>query len=137
MRPLFIGQLLPFTAKPIWASRLNYINLRKFTYPSLDARGRKKYFAVTSTKTLSPIVCPHHWPVSWLAISAILPPCLTTLAISPTVKEVFEKGPALFFYLFFGTGNTPDTAQIIPRTRKTLFRCLADPARSFLDRATP
>ncbi len=137
-----MGQLLPFSVKPIRirASRLKNINPRKFTTFiialcltvsfSVPEVAKKKYFAVTRTRTLSS-VWPHRWPSA--RISAIHPLCVRSHC-----QRIFFIGPGLPLFLFiFSTGNTPITAQILPRKCKTLFVALPTPLLALFRIARP
>lgn len=92
MRPLFIGQLLPFTAKPFRASRLKNINLRNFTtfiIPLLHPRGRLKNFVSRSSLLFGHTTGPRQL-VSPPYFHVRLKSCDLTL------KEVFT----LFYFIF-------------------------------------
>ena len=134
MRPLFIGYFLPFTAKPIRASRLKNINLRKFTYThplSMPVGLKKNYFAVTrsrNTHTLSCVWLGHtSGPVSWL-----FPPYFHLLHQRLSIslfKKFFLICPALvsIFFFFFYTGNAPHLLHKYDEKSKTLFVALPTP----------
>lgn len=101
MRPLFIGQLLPFTAKPIRASRLKNINLRNFTtfimpYTSLSipvVLPYKKLFRghAHSVCSLATPLAPVNWYLRHTST------CSPALAISLS-KKFFHR-PCPDFYL--------------------------------------
>jgi hypothetical protein len=140
MRPLFIGQLQPFTARPIRASRLKNINLRKFTtfimpYTSLSMPvvfTVKKYISRSRELSVSCLATPTGPSTR---ISAILPPAPQVLRSH--CQRSFSVGPALISIYFLYRQRSHLLAQI-PRKCKPLFVALPTPlpGHSWIMRAT-